>query len=148
MLSTSIRKYAKVFFIALPILVALDMSWTAVIAGQFYSAYLGHLFAANTNLYALGALYIFYTLGMMYFAILPALEEKSFTTAFIRGAALGFICYVFYDLTNMATLSGWPMLVTVLDVAWGTILTACTASLTYLLATKLYGVDSLNTPSV
>jgi len=140
-----IKKYAQLFFIALPILVALDMSWIGVIAGQFYNAYLGHLLSESYNYYSLVVFYVLYTSGIMYFAILPALSDNAFTTAFIRGAALGFFCYMFYDLTNMTVLPNWPLMVTVLDVAWGTIVTACTASLTYLLAVKLY---NLNSPEV
>lgn len=138
-------KYAKLFFIALPLLIAFDASWIGVIAGPFYHFYLGALLAPEMNYYAAALFYIFYVGAMMYFAILPALKEKSFPTAFIQGAALGFACYMAYDLTNLATLPTWPLMVVVLDIAWGSIMTACVSALTYLLAAKLYGVAQENT---
>ena len=146
-MTTQLKNYAKVFFITLPLLIAFDMSWVGVIAGQFYDTYLGHLLAETYNVYAIIVFYLFYTIAVLYFAVLPALRQNSFVTAFIQGSALGFVCYTFYDLTNMATLTDWPLFVTVLDIAWGTIMTACVASLTYILATKLYGVNGESTPT-
>lgn len=135
-----LKNYARVFFIVLPILIALDLAWTQVIAGDFYRAYLGYVLRGHYNLAALGLFYVLYTAGIVYFALLPALQNKLFALAFIRGAVLGLVCYAFYDLTNMVSRPDWPLFVSVLDIAWGTILTACTASLSYLLANKLYGI--------
>lgn len=142
-----IKNYAKVFFIALPLLVAFDASWVGVIAGSFYRHYLGDILAPNVNYLAAALFYISYTAALLYFAILPAITEKSFTSAFIRGAALGAACYMTYDFTNLATLPIWPWMVVLLDIAWGAIMTACVSSLTYLLALKLFDVTS-STPAL
>ena len=64
----------------------------------------------------------------MYFVIEPALRIDSVQAAWIRGALFGLVTYATYDLTNLATLRDWPLLVTIVDLAWGTILAAGTAA--------------------
>jgi uncharacterized membrane protein len=71
------------------------------------------------------------------FAIIPALNKESWQTALVFGALYGLLTYATYDLTNLATLREWPIIVTVVDLVWGTVLTATVAVLGYLAATKL-----------
>lgn len=136
--------YLKIFAILFPVLIALDVSWIGVIANSFYKANIGDLLSTTPNYYAAVIFYILYALGIMYFSILPALKEESFVLAFIRGAALGFIAYMTYDLTNLSVMAQWTVLVTVVDVAWGVVLSAVASGLTYILATKLYGIGDLS----
>lgn len=143
----NIKWYFKIFFITLPILIALDLAWVAVIASSFYKAEIGDLLAFSPNYYAAIAFYTLYTSGLLYFSLIPALKEQSFVLAFIRAAMLGFVCYAFYNLTNMAVLAHWSYLVTVIDTTWGTVVSAVTAGLTYLLASKLYGLEHPQAPS-
>jgi uncharacterized membrane protein len=62
--------------------------------------------------------------GVAVFAVQPAVDGGSALTAVWRGALFGLVAYATYDLTNMATLRGWPTIVTVVDLAWGTALSA------------------------
>lgn len=142
----NIKWYLKIFFITLPILIALDLAWIAVIANSFYKAEIGDLLAVAPNYYAAISFYVIYTIGLLYFSLMPALKEQSFVLAFIRGASLGFISYAFYNLTNMTVLTHWSYLVTVIDTTWGTVVSAVTAGLTYLLASKLYGLEHPEAP--
>lgn len=139
---SNIKWYLKIFFIAFPILIALDISWVAVIANSFYKAEIGDLLASSPNYYAAIVFYVLYTIGLLFFSLIPALKQQSFVLAFIRAAALGFMCYSFYNVTNMAVLTHWSYLVAVIDTTWGVVVSAVTAGLTYLLASKLYGVQS------
>ncbi len=142
---SNIKWYLKIFFIAFPILIALDISWVAVIANSFYKAEIGDLLATSPNYYAAILFYILYTTGLLYFSLIPALKQQSFVLAFIRAAALGFVCYSFYNATNMAVLTHWSHLVAVIDTTWGVVVSSVTAGLTYLLASKLYGVQAPTT---
>ena len=83
------------------------------------------------------AFYLLYILGMMVFAVGPALKGESWQTALVQGALLGFFCYATYDLTNYATLSLWSMKVTVLDMIWGTLLTGSASLAGYWITSKL-----------
>ncbi|MEK7602225.1 MAG: DUF2177 family protein [Patescibacteria group bacterium] len=128
----------KLFSLALPIMVALDLSWVSVIAASFYHANLGPLLAPVPHYGAIVLFYIFYTLVLIYFALRPALIERSLPRAMINAAVLGFGAYMTIDLTNYALIAGWPLTLAVVDIAWGIILTSLTAGLTYLVATKIF----------
>jgi uncharacterized membrane protein len=78
--------------------------------------------------------YLIYILGIVLFAIQPALAADSLQKAVLLGAALGFFAYATYDLTNLATLKDWPVLLVVVDIAWGTFLTGAVAAAGYWLS--------------
>ena len=63
------------------------------------------------------------------FATQPGIDDANVLTAVWRGALFGFVAYATYDLTNMATLRGWPTIVTIIDMAWGTFLSAAVAGI-------------------
>jgi uncharacterized membrane protein len=104
-----------------------DTLWLGVVARDYYRGALGDLLATNFYLWAVLAFYLVYCTGILIFAVLPALRAESLLTAMALGALFGFFCYATYDLTNMATLRDWPIGMSFVDMAWGTILTALTA---------------------
>ena len=71
--------------------------------------------------------YVLYAAGVVVFAIEPALRGKSLFTAAALGLLFGFMAYMTYDLTNMATLKAWTVKLVVMDVAWGTFITGLSA---------------------
>jgi uncharacterized membrane protein len=76
--------------------------------------------------------YLLFIVGLVYFAILPAVNDGEWLRALALGAFFGFITYATYDLTNLATLKDWPIQITLIDLAWGTFLGASISTLTYL----------------
>ncbi len=105
-----------------------DTLWLAVVARSFYEAGLGSLRAEQIDLRAAVAFYLVFSAGIVVFAVLPALRAESLVTALVSGALFGFFCYATYDLTNLATLRDWPLRMSLVDIAWGTVLTASTAT--------------------
>ena len=83
--------------------------------------------------------YLLYILGMMIFAVGPALQSGKWQTALLWGALLGFFCYMTYDLTTHATLKVWSVKVTVLDIIWGTALTGSASAVGYWVTTAIMG---------
>ena len=77
-----------------------------------------------------------FIVGILLFAVHPALQTSNFKTALFLGAAFGFFTYATYDLTNLSTLKDWPVSVVVVDIIWGTLLSASVASISYIIATK------------
>ena len=73
----------------------------------------------------------------MIFAISPALDTGRWATALIHGALFGLFAYATYDLSNQATLRNWPMTITLIDVSWGTTVTAVSAAAGYSIAQAL-----------
>jgi len=122
-MSTPIKRYLVTLFAFL----ALDALWLGLIAQPFYQAQIGFLMAENPNWLAAGAFYLLYVAGLVFFVVGPALRAgTSPARAALRGAFFGLVAYATYDLTNLATLDRWPLLVTVVDLAWGTLLGALT----------------------
>jgi uncharacterized membrane protein len=108
-------------------MLVLDGIWLSTMAKRLYRPRLGDLVAENFHLAPAAAFYVTYVAGTYFLAVQPALAEGRVDLAAIRGAALGFVAYATYDLTNQATLRHWSTTVTVADMAWGTVLTAITA---------------------
>jgi len=104
-------------------LAVLDSIWLFSMGGQ-YKAWLAHLFATDINLPPILVFYPLYALAVVYFVVLPAVKGgSSLLTVLFSGALLGLAVYAAYDLTNQATMRDWPLVVTVVDMAWGAILT-------------------------
>ena len=113
---------------ALLVLLVVDIVWLGVIAKGFYRNQLGTLMAARIQLIPAVAFYLLYPAGIVLFAALPGTEARSLPNAAALGAAFGFFAYATYDLSNWATLRGWPMTLSLVDIAWGTLLTGLAAS--------------------
>ena len=116
-------------------MLALDIVWLGVIATSLYRDGIGHLMADPPNLVAGGVFYLLYPVGVLLFAVAPAALSGQFAVppagawprAVLAGALFGFFCYATYDLSNLATLRAWPLRLVLVDIAWGTALTAAAA---------------------
>ena len=93
--------------------------------------------AKNPNLIAALIFYLIFIAGLVFFVITPSLEEKNWTKVLISGAFFGLVTYATYDLTNLATIKDWPITLTIVDLIWGTILSASVSIITYLVVIKL-----------
>lgn len=131
--------FIKLYLIAVPVFFAIDMVWLVLVARTFYRSQIGHLLSDTVNWPVAIAFYLLFLVGLIIFAIAPALETKSFSHALIYGALFGFFTYMTYDLTNWSTLRDWPMLVSFVDIMWGTVLAASVAGATYYLA-NIFGI--------
>ena len=119
--------YIIAYIAALIFFLVVDMVWLAGVARKIYARQLGKLMTRNVRWGAAGAFYVLYILGLVIFAIRPALEAQSLTTALTFGALYGFFCYMTYDLTNLATVKDWPEKLTWIDIPWGVALTGSAA---------------------
>ena len=129
--------FLKLYCIALPIFFAVDMVWLGLAAKTFYAKHIGFLMKANVNWAAAILFYLLFIAGLVAFVVTPAVEKGSWVRAVLFGALFGLITYATYDLTNLATLRGWPLLVTVVDLIWGTVLAASVSVATYVVAAKI-----------
>jgi hypothetical protein len=48
--------------------------------------------------------------------------------AAMLGGFLGMIAYGTYDLTNWAVMKNWPVAMSLVDIVWGTVLSAASAA--------------------
>ena len=101
-------------------LFALDMVWLMGIARDWYQQGIGHLMAARPQLAPAALFYLLFPVGLLVFAALPG-HAQGVTRSALLGGLFGFFAYATYDLTNLATLKDWPIGLSLLDVAWGTL---------------------------
>lgn len=113
-----------------------DLIWLGFVAKDFYRSSIGHLMGDGFNIPAAVVFYLIYTAGLFFFAVNPALEAGEWQKAAFLGAAFGFFAYATYDLTNMATLKDWPLVITLADMAWGTLLSSAVATVGYAVASR------------
>ncbi|MCB9783970.1 MAG: DUF2177 family protein [Candidatus Omnitrophica bacterium] len=114
--------YLKLYLATLLAFVVIDGLWLGLVAKNFYQKHLGEMLRDNPNWIAAILFYLLFIGGLVIFAILPGLQAESAKKALLLGALFGLMTYATYDLTNLATLKGWPLKVTVVDLIWGTIL--------------------------
>jgi uncharacterized membrane protein len=124
--------FMKMYLIAFIIFIAVDAIWLGLVAPKFYKANIGHLMAEKPNFVAAGIFYLIFIVGVVFFTY-SAIIEKDFSKALLAGAVFGFMTYATYDLTNLATLRDWPIMVTVVDLIWGTFLSSVMTTATYFL---------------
>ena len=132
---TSLLAYGS----ALVVFVLVDMIWLGTMAGWLYKPILGDIMAPQFNPAAAAVFYLLYPVGLVIFAINPALKVGSVSTALMYGALFGFFTYATYDLTNQATLRNWSTLLTVVDIAWGTVLGAIAAASAFWITSRFVG---------
>jgi uncharacterized membrane protein len=128
--------FLKLYLIALPVFLAIDMVWLVFISKEFYAKHIGYLMAKNPNLLAALIFYLIFIAGLIVFVITPALDKKMWTQALLLGALFGLVSYATYDLTNLATVKDWPLIITIVDLIWGTVLAASVSVITFFIARK------------
>jgi uncharacterized membrane protein len=120
-------RYVAAYFAAALVMGGLDYLWLSNMMGPLYRRILGPILASEPDMKSAVAFYLIYLLGILWFAVRPALASGEWTTALLNGALLGFFCYATYDMTNMATLKVWSLQLSLIDMAWGAVLTAAAA---------------------
>lgn len=127
------------YLIALFILVALDALWLTLMMPRVYQKHLSHLLAGSLMVWPAIVFYILYAFGIYFLVVRQALVQDTHLLAtFLAGVVLGAVAYGTYDLTNQATLRGWPVLITLIDILWGGMLSGTIAVVSTWLTKKLF----------
>jgi uncharacterized membrane protein len=121
------NKYLAGYTATAVVMVALDMLWLGVLAKSMYQEAIGHLMADKPGVAAAVAFYLVYAAGLMVFVLSPTADGASWGRTLLLGALFGFVAYATYDLSNLATLKGWPLKLTLVDLCWGAALSAAAA---------------------
>lgn len=124
--------YLKLYAISFTAFLVIDGVWLGVVARGFYKRHLGYLLAPAPNWGAALLFYLLFVGGVVFFVTVPALASGSWSAVLLRGAFFGLITYATYDLTNLATVKDWPMIVAVVDMAWGAVLSATVSIIGFL----------------
>ena len=112
------------YLLTLIVFLIVDMFWLGIIAKNLYQKYLGGFLTDRVNLTAALIFYLIYVVGISIFAIYPAVSKGSVLNAILMGALFCIFTYATYDLTNLATLKGWPLYIVFIDIFGGAFLSA------------------------
>lgn len=126
------KRYVIAYIATALVFFPLDAIWLSYVARDFFRSRLGDMLAPEPNLIVAGVFYAVFIIGIVIFAVEPALRSGSWVTALVYGGLFGFFVYATYDMTNIALLRSWPVSVAVVDVAWGTFVNAAAATIGYL----------------
>ena len=126
--------YVKLYILTIPIFFLIDIIWLGYVAKRFYRNNLDFILSPSINWAAAICFYLIYIVGILFFAVAPALERESLIRALLWGGLYGFFTYATYDLTNMALIKGWPLKIVVVDIAWGVVLCAVVAAASFSVA--------------
>ena len=125
----------SLFLIAAVVMAVIDLFWLGIVARKMYQKYIGFLLAPKTNVPAAVLFYTIFIIGLVAFVIVPALDAPNqLQHAVTHGLLWGLCTYATYDLTNLATVKNWPVTLTVIDLVWGSFISAAVASVTVLIA--------------
>ena len=128
MLSTQLF---KLYGLTAIVFLAIDIVWLGVVASGFYQKHLGHLMRSDVILPAALLFYLLYVVAILVFAVLPGLESQSINRKLALGAFLGLVAYSTFDLTCLALFKNFPVKVVIIDLIWGTVLTATVAGISH-----------------
>lgn len=125
---TGVGQFLKLFGVGAVVFLALDLLWLGVVARGFYQRHLGHLMRSDVRWVPALLFYILFVSALVVFVAQPALERESLTRAVVLGAFFGLATYAAFDLTSLALLRDFPVVAAVVDLVWGTVLSAVTCT--------------------
>jgi len=130
-------RYFKLYLVTLAAFFAIDMLWLGLAARSFYQQQLGFLMTSNPIWFVAVLFYLLFVVGLIFFVIVPGLNANSLKATLFKAALFGMITYATYDLTNLATLKDWPVIVSVVDMLWGTFLSISVSYIGYIAGKRL-----------
>jgi uncharacterized membrane protein len=116
-----------------------DAIWLSSMAAKLYRPALGDLLLAQVRYWPAALFYIGFPLGVVYFALMPALRDGSASAALVNGALVGLLAYATYDLTNYATLRPWTLKITLVDLLYGTVVVGLCTWVSFIVVRRLVG---------
>lgn len=109
------------------VMVVIDLIWLGLIAKPMYQQGIGHLMAEKPNIAAAICFYALFPVGLMVFTILPEAANAGWRQTALLATLFGFFTYATYDLTNLATLKNYPLKLALVDIFWGSLVSAVSA---------------------
>jgi len=128
--------FLKIYAVAFIAFLVIDLIWLGFISPGLYRKHLGFLMRGKPDWWVAGLFYLLFLAGLVFFVIHPAVEKQSWRYALLAGLFFGLVTYATYDLTNQATMKGWPRVITVIDLAWGSALCGTVSLITWWIITR------------
>lgn len=137
--------YAWIYAVTTIVFFLIDLIWIGVVARNFYARTIGHMLRESVNWPAALIFYLVYIGGIVFFVLAPAIRSGSrIGHVALRGGLLGVFAYGTFDLTALALIEGWPVIVAIVDMVWGAVLTAGTASGAFWISRTFLATEGLS----
>jgi uncharacterized membrane protein len=133
------KQHLVLYGLSLVIIGLLDFVWLGWLAKSFYAENLAGLLAPDIKIFPAAFFYVVYPIGLLIFAMAPSAESGDWARAALMGGLFGFFAYMTYDMSNWATLKGFPSIVAWVDMAWGTSCGALTSGIAVFAAKRILG---------
>lgn len=131
---SSLTQIAIAYVAGLAFMAAVDALWLTVLMGATYKSYLGPLMLDQPRLAPAAVFYLLFSIGLVIFGILPGIAAQDWRRTAMLSALFGLLAYATYDLSNLATLKGWPLTLSLIDICWGAVLSGGAGTAGYLAA--------------
>ena len=120
--------YLVPYITALVVFGIIDATWLSTMGTALYRPVLGDILVPTLRIGPAIAFYLMYPVGIVVFAVLPALRSGAVSSAFFLALLFGAIAYGTYDLTNYATLRNWTLQITFIDICYGALASGLAAT--------------------
>jgi len=126
------KNYAIIYLSTLVVLLPLEFLFLGTVGKKMFESHLGNLILETPRVAPAVMFYLIYLAGILIFV--NGARPGDWQHNLLYGAALGFVAYATFELTSMSVLRPWQWALVVPDIAWGTFVTAVSATLGGLLA--------------
>lgn len=130
-------KYIYLYLLSFVIFLVIDLIWLNFISKNLYQKEIGSLLLKSPNLFPAFLFYALFIVALLILVVIPGIEAESLTKTLLLGAVFGFITYATYDLTNLATLEGWSVKMTIVDLIWGTSVSTLMAYVSFMIGNRI-----------
>jgi uncharacterized membrane protein len=130
-------KYIYLYLLSFVIFLIIDLIWLNFIAKNLYQKEIGDLLLKNPNILPAFLFYALFIVALLILVVVPGVETESLSKTLLTGAVFGFITYATYDLTNLATLQGWSVKMTIVDLIWGTSVSTLMAYVSFMIGNRI-----------
>jgi uncharacterized membrane protein len=127
----AVKRYVILYLATLIVLIPIDFLFLGTIAKGFFNSQVGDMLGEIRPAPAI-LFYLLYVGGILIFVSGPA--AATWQSTLLYGALFGFFCYATFELTSLSLLRHWTWPVVLVDVCWGTFVTAVSSTIGLLIA--------------
>ena len=125
------KRYAVLYLATLIVIIPIDFLFLGIVAKGFFTSQVGDMLG-EIRLTPAILFYLLYVVGILIFV--SGSPDAAWHSTLLYGALYGFFCYATFELTSLSLLKHWTWSVVLVDVSWGTFVTAVSSTLGLIIA--------------
>jgi uncharacterized membrane protein len=129
-----LKRCVVLYLTTLIVLVPVDFLFLGMVAKGFFTSEVGDMLG-EIKLAPAILFYLLYVGGILVFVSAPA--GATWQSTLLYGALFGLFCYATFDLTSLSLLKHWTWPVAIVDVSWGSFVTALSSTAGLLVANQI-----------